>query len=71
MGQPYINAQPVDNLWTLPALITPEVPPDLHRCRLGPAIGEHVLTTVDRVTCAGHVGRGRGEGSTAGCLINS
>ncbi|MCP2181850.1 hypothetical protein LY12_003143 [Prauserella alba] len=50
----------------LPALITPEAPLDLHRCRLGPAIGEHVLTNVDRMKCAGHVDEVEGRGAEQG-----
>ncbi|MBB3662719.1 MULTISPECIES: hypothetical protein [Prauserella salsuginis group] len=56
----------MDNLWMLPALMPPEAPFDLHRCRLGPAIGEHVLTNVDRVKCAGHVDEVEGRGAEQG-----
>lgn len=66
MGHPYITAQPVDNLWMLPALITPEGPLDPHRRRPGPAIGERGLPNVDSATCAGHVDQVEGRGAEQG-----
>ncbi|MCP2254854.1 hypothetical protein LY13_003624 [Prauserella aidingensis] len=60
MGQPYINAQPVDNLGMLPALITPEVPLDLHRCRLGPASASTCSRTSTGLNAQGHEVEGRG-----------